>query len=290
MITFEETKAGYLNLWNKMQITRPAATNDIVVRIVKNKSRYQSVNANVPWFVIAARHYRESNLDFSTYLGNGDPLDRPTTNVPAGRGPFNTWEEGAADALSGESNIADWPIERILYQDEKFNGLGYYGKGINSPYIWSWSDQYTQGKYTADGIFDRDVVDAQCGTAVLYKQLMIADSTVEAALGPHDPLPPQHLPPSTPGIGTQDMFGVIGMLFSAIFRSGLTLTDIELVINDAMAVVALVNQGKYADAFAALEAEFQKDLPVFEKVVGVVFPGFSVPHLLGAVIENAPPK
>lgn len=290
MPTFEETKVGYLNLWNKMEVEKLAAANAIVVRILKDKPRYQEVESStgVPWFVVAARHYRESNLDFNTYLGNGDPLDRPTVHVPIGRGPFASFEQGAADALTHESLIREWPIERILYQDEVFNGLGYYGKDVNSPYLWSYSNLYTSGKYVGDHEFSPSAQDAQCGTAVIYRQLMVADSTVEAALGPHDPLPPQRLPPST--TGSIDMFGVIGMLFSAIFNSGLTLADVELVINDAMAVVALVNQGKYVDAFQALEAEFQKDLPVFEKVAGVVFPGFAAPHLLGAVITNVAPK
>src|SRR5262245_42001636 len=63
-------------------------------KLIRNKAQYQAVEARtgVPWFVIAALHNRESDADFSTYLGNGEPLNRKTTLVPKGRGPFENWQ------------------------------------------------------------------------------------------------------------------------------------------------------------------------------------------------------
>ena len=60
---------------------------------------------------------RESGADFSTYLGNGEPLTRRTRIVPKGRGPFKTWEDGAVDALRFDSLddvlAEDWTIEGV---------------------------------------------------------------------------------------------------------------------------------------------------------------------------------
>ena len=63
------------------------------------------------------RHYRESNFNFDTYLGNGQSLARVTTIVPKGRGPFtgpDAFINGAIDALRLEGFIGanDWGIAR----------------------------------------------------------------------------------------------------------------------------------------------------------------------------------
>ena len=91
--------------------------------------------------MIAAIHRRESDCDFDTYLGNGEPLDEVTTLVPAGRGPFDTWEEGAIDALTydGLTEVTDWRLEKMLFHLEKYNGLGYHNKTppLPSPYLWA---------------------------------------------------------------------------------------------------------------------------------------------------------
>ena len=131
------------------------------------------------WFVIAALHNRESDADFRTYLGNGEPLNRTTRLVPAGRGPFATWEAGAIDALrhDGLDRVTTWSPERACYEIEKFNGFGYRNRTppVNSPYLWSFSNNYQSGKYVADGHFDPNVVDSQCGAIPIIKQIMALD-------------------------------------------------------------------------------------------------------------------
>jgi lysozyme family protein len=112
-LTFEATRAGYLNLWGRMQV-RPekvAAADAIAKRILEHKAQYEAIEkaTGVPWFFVACLHYRESDLDFATYLGNGQSLNRVTTEVPRGRGPFPSFEAGAIDALQlqGFTKIAD---------------------------------------------------------------------------------------------------------------------------------------------------------------------------------------
>jgi len=147
----------------------------VAKRISENRPVYEKVQArtNVPWQVIAVIHYRESDLALDCYLGNGQPLNRKTTETPKGRGPFKTFEDGAVDALTldGLENVSSWAIGPTLYALERFNGLGYQRRGLPSPYVWSGSNVYKVGKFVADGRFDPHVIDKQLGCAVLLKLL-----------------------------------------------------------------------------------------------------------------------
>jgi lysozyme family protein len=179
---FADVKREYTNLWENMRI------EDDVEKYANNaldhKDRYQRVErmTGVPWAVIAALHMRESGADFKTYLGNGEPLTRKTRLVPKGRGPFKDWEAGAIDALKvdelDEIMTEDWTIEGVCFACERFNGFGYRNKGINSPYLWSMSNNYERGKFIADGKYSASAVDKQCGTMPMLKRVMELDPTV----------------------------------------------------------------------------------------------------------------
>jgi lysozyme family protein len=110
------------------------------------KTRYQVVSAKtgVPWPVIAVIHERECSQDWAGSLAQGDPWNRVSVHVPAGRGPFRSWEEAAIDALVNCAPYAarnkDWSIGRTLTMLEQYNGLGYAARGRPSPYIWSGTD------------------------------------------------------------------------------------------------------------------------------------------------------
>lgn len=168
-----------IDRWKAMKI--PASKGPLFEKaankIKANKARYQGVEkeTGVPWQVIGVIHYRESNCDFGTYLGNGQSLSRKTTIVPKGRGPFSSWEEGAIDALKNAPPKAalnkDWSAGGTLDKLEEYNGLGYRSKGIPSPYLWAGTDQYVKGKYVRDGVFDPDHVDQQLGCAGILKFL-----------------------------------------------------------------------------------------------------------------------
>jgi lysozyme family protein len=157
----------------------------IANKLFAHKARYVAVEekTGVPWYLIAAIHSRESDADFNTYLGNGEPLSRRTRLVPRGRGPFKTWEEGALDALKydGLTSVKDWVIEKQLYAAEIFNGLGYRYKALPSPYVWGATNIQRAGKYVADGRWSSVAWDKQPGVAAIIKALMEIDPTIDPA-------------------------------------------------------------------------------------------------------------
>lgn len=155
-------------------------------KIKEGKARYQAVEklTGVPWQVIGVIHLREGNCDFNTYLGNGQKLNRKTTIVPKGRGPFSSWEDGAVDALKSApprtADNKDWSIGGTLNKLEEYNGLGYRQMGVASPYLWSGTDQYVKGKYVADHKYDAEAVDKQLGCAGVLKFLGYLSSNLPA--------------------------------------------------------------------------------------------------------------
>ena len=189
MASFETLKPRYRHLWDTMEIHPDVVhrADAAAEKILSGKDRYVPIErkTGVPWFYIGLVHLRESDCNFNTYLGNGQPLNRRTTIVPIGRGPFESFEAGAIDALQHENliGITDWSLERIAFLLEAFNGFGYQAKGINSPYLWSGSNQYTSGKFVADHDFRPDVVDRQLGSMVVLARLAAKDADVQSRLG-----------------------------------------------------------------------------------------------------------
>ncbi len=165
-------------------LTRPnrkASVNALAKKIRANRKRYEKVGkaVGVPWYVVGIIHSLEASGDFTRHLHNGDPLSARTVHVPAGRPktgkpPF-TWEQSAIDALRGRGLGAwkDWSVPGALYQLEAYNGFGYrdHHPKVPSPYLWSFSNHYTRGKYVADGRFSATAVSQQVGAALLLKQL-----------------------------------------------------------------------------------------------------------------------
>lgn len=153
----------------------------ITNKLLNNKSRYESVGGSVgiPWYFIAVIHNMESSLNFNKHLHNGDPLTARTVHVPAGRPPSGnppfTWEESAVDSLRFQKldSWNDWSLPGLLYKLEAYNGFGYRTKHpeVLSPYLWSFSNHYTSGKYVADGRWSDVAVSNQCGAAVLLRRL-----------------------------------------------------------------------------------------------------------------------
>ena len=172
---------GYENLYNQAKVhsNRLVEIHQALDIYAINKAIYNEVanKTGVPAWVIFCIHYREASNSFSCHLHNGDSLQHRTYHVPAGRpvssNPPFTWVESAIDALvyDGLTRNTDWSIPSALYQLEKFNGTGYQPKGINSPYIWAGTTEYTEGKYIADGHYSSSAVDQQLGCAALIKQL-----------------------------------------------------------------------------------------------------------------------
>jgi lysozyme family protein len=206
---FDAYRPEYAADWQRMAIStgRQATVDAIARKLLANKSRYQSIESQtgVPWYMIAALHMRESDADFSTHLHNGDPLTGRTYHVPAGRprtgSPPFRWEESAIDALTMHdfNEIHDWPIERVAYECEKYNGWGYRHHGVPSAYLWSFSNIYEGGKYVADGVWSASAQDQQCGVMPMISRMMALDASI--ATGPVQPQRPQPpLPPQPPVI------------------------------------------------------------------------------------------
>jgi lysozyme family protein len=166
-------------LYDSMVITDPDRFVWSVNKINEHAPRYKTVadKVGVPWQVIAVLHHREASGSFSCHLHNGDPLTARTVHVPKGRPaigepPFS-WEYSAVDALTlDKMGSIDWKdMNAALDRIERYNGIGYRSKGINTPYLWAGTNHYTKGKYVADGHFDADVSDKQPGCAGMLKLL-----------------------------------------------------------------------------------------------------------------------
>lgn len=157
----------------KEHVTR---SREMAMRIIRNMDRYIGVMAmtEVPWFVIGCIHAMESGCDFAGVLHNGEKIigtGRKTRLVPAGRGPFTTWESAAVDAILSQWRPKKWTLGDCLEFMERWNGLGYRKRGVNSPYLWSMTTAYTAGRYVADGKFDPKSVSKQVGAAAIMKSL-----------------------------------------------------------------------------------------------------------------------
>lgn len=192
--------------WDALRISadKGPTFKAVADRLMFNRPRYEAVakalaakGYQIPWEFIAVTHQREASGNFNTYLGNGQPLNKKTTIVPKGRGPFpGGWEEGAIDALVYAPPYAaknkDWSIKGTLDKLEEYNGLGYRAKGVPSPYLWAGTNQYVKGKYVADHVYDPNHVDTQLGCAGLLKFMgygkpaggaIIAGSAATVAVG-----------------------------------------------------------------------------------------------------------
>lgn len=167
--------------WEKAVVnaSRKTEVRNSTKKIVTNKARYEKVSSQtgVPWYVIAALHYREASLSFTKHLHEGSPLTGRTKWVPKGRPktgkpPF-TWEYSAKDALEYDkfNLVKKWDIATMLDMMERYNGLGYRKKGIASPYLFGGTTAQERGKYVADGKFDKTVMDKQLGTVAIVKDL-----------------------------------------------------------------------------------------------------------------------
>lgn len=176
-------KAGYVwteqeNRYFDSQIKpqRVSAAVSAAKRILRSMDRYIGVMAatEVPWFVIGCIHAMESGCDFDGVLHNGERIigtGRKTKLVPKNRGPFETWEQAAIDAILSQWRPKTWTLGDCLEFMERWNGLGYRKRGINTPYLWSMTTAYSSGRYVADGKFDPYSVSQQVGAAAIMKSL-----------------------------------------------------------------------------------------------------------------------
>jgi lysozyme family protein len=174
---------------------------------------------------------RESGSDYSRSPAQGDRWDRVSVNVPRGLGPYQCWGDacvaayridrldevaGSAGAKTGESapvetpphpdplpasgerEKAAWIWARACYEGELFNGFGPRAHGHRTGYLWSWTNIYTGGKYVADGKWDAEHVDEQCGMVPMMAALLRLDSSLALADAPPWSAGPEPLPNGPP--------------------------------------------------------------------------------------------
>lgn len=189
---FSDLQQEYADLWKSMVIRedKKNAVGAVAAKIKSKENLYKEVSAKtgVPTVFIGIVHSLESGCDDTKHLHNGDPLSGHTKRVPKGRPvegnpPFN-WIDSAVDALKLKNldAIKDWPVERIAYELERYNGMGHQmvpSRG-NSPYLWSFTNHYTRGKFTSDGNFDPGAVSGQCGGMALLKLFIDGGEKIES--------------------------------------------------------------------------------------------------------------
>lgn len=202
MTNFAAITAENARLWQTAKIVpkRQSEVDGVVLRLVapSAKFRYQAVSQAVwdtpdRWPVVAVIHEREASGSFHTQLGQGDPLDRVSTHVPRGRGPFydhagdvlgaDAWHRAAVDALVNCAPYAgrwkDWTIGGVLTLLELYNGTGYDDYHHEcTPYDWGATTAEEEGKYTGDGKYSAGVWDTQIGCAAMLKQMVVDDPSI----------------------------------------------------------------------------------------------------------------
>ena len=190
----EKLEAEYAYVWTIVKTD--AKFVDYAMRTAKsiyaNKSRYEkaakAVAQNMPWWFVGIIHYMEASLDFGTALHNGDRIigkGTKTTHVPAGKGPFNTWEEGASDALDGYRGFIDWSMPATFRRMEGYNGWGYRTGGGRasippnaSAYIFGGTNLFKSGRYIEDHQFHVDAVSTRPGAMAVLLALCEIDPTL----------------------------------------------------------------------------------------------------------------
>jgi lysozyme family protein len=178
---FDQLKAEYEVDLAAAKPTRSSEAIGVAKQLLVNRDRFLKMQelSGVPALWVMPVFERE-NPSFNSYLGNGDPLTHPTTHVPKGRGPFASWEEGAADALKLDKIVGgpDWTWPWACWKWESWNGFGPRAHGRPTGYLWSGTTIYQGGKYVADGVWSRGTFDQQLGTVELARAIAELDPEI----------------------------------------------------------------------------------------------------------------
>ena len=137
----------------------------------------------IPWYFIGCIHYMETlpHFSFNQHIYNGDPLARQTIKSPPnkpdsvylGKSKGFTFEESAVCALIDQEchRIHSWNLPKVLKKLEGWNGFGYTQYDKETPYLWSYTNEYTAGKYISDKNFDFNAVSKQSGAVPILKTI-----------------------------------------------------------------------------------------------------------------------
>lgn len=189
---YPSLRQEYVNLLAHMKITRLSAVQNQAKKLLANvqQGKYAEVatKLGIPQLFIATSFEREASSNFALSPAQGDPWNEVSTHVPRGLGPFANWTAAAIKSYTmiglDKIGIANWTWPMLCYQCERFNGFGYRQFGINTPYDWAGTNEYTNGKYTSDGSFSRTAVDVQLGTIPVARTMAIAHPELNLPLWP----------------------------------------------------------------------------------------------------------
>lgn len=209
--SFDQLAPEYQTDWSTARVkpSRQREALETGERLLKDLSTYKAAEAlfGVPALWLMATNERESSGNLHTYLGNGDPLNERTRDVPRGRGPFSSWQAGAKDALTldGIVLVKTWNPARACYEWELWNGWGYRAHGVRSPYLVGGTTLQQPGKYIRDGVWDPHAEDTQLGCVavawgVLQQNSSLAFTGLPIAQGEEpEVVTPASPPPITVG-------------------------------------------------------------------------------------------
>lgn len=188
---FTALEAEYTSLLATIQLTRTAEIDMAARRLIGyiDAGHYKAgcEVTGVPQKDAAASFEREASSDFRLGPAQGDPIDRASTHVPKGIGPFATWTAAQEKAyeIDGLDQIGfqNWTWQRSCYEWELFNGFGYRSHGVNSPYLWAGTNHYARGKYVADGTWSSTEVDSQLGVIPMMFRITVLRPDLAVPLG-----------------------------------------------------------------------------------------------------------
>lgn len=170
--------ARYQKLWDTCEVveTKHLDVYNIVSRLMPEKQVYDKIEEEtlVPWWVTLCIHHKECSGSFDKHLHNGDSLNAKTIRHPPGRpqgpGPF-TFIDSAVDALMMKEDRfpEKWTIADSLQFLERWNGMGYSHRNMNSPYLWAFTNHEQPGLYVKDHVFDEKARSKNPGCVAMIK-------------------------------------------------------------------------------------------------------------------------
>lgn len=190
----------YQRLWDRARLSAWAEERRgrVLQKWEANRREYEAVRL-APALWIFAIHMMEAGGNLQRQILNGQYWKNPTTIVPVGRGPWNSWRASALAALQGYRNARRWSIPDMLRRAENWNGMGYAMRGLDSPYLVSGCDidgdgrdeRHQVGKYTSDGWYDPAAVSQQVGVIAILKLVQAQDPQAFSPVAVRSGAPPQ---------------------------------------------------------------------------------------------------
>jgi lysozyme family protein len=199
---FSVLSTEYASSLARMVITDSAHVEQAVKEILPGKVRYKAVEAvtKIPAAGLGAVDYREDDCNPRDGLGQGDPWNKVSINVPAGKGPFLSWQAAAIFYLHYDKVdvfSAPWTWAYACWKGEMWNGFGPRDHGVHTGYLWGCTSIYTGGMYPHDHEWSSTAKDGRPGIIPIMKRLQSIDSDFifDAAISDQPFSPTPILPP-----------------------------------------------------------------------------------------------